>query len=134
MKIDSKFVRFDSNYRVESNFSDAGFVQNSFDLKICDLIQKVKNNSKNLIKINSKFVWFRFDSTSNTSLIWQIILYFFIEVKLIQFKFHCYFESISKFCFQMPIKIGTTEYEFVNWNYLQKANNSKWTNEVNFTP
>ena len=32
MKINSKFVRFDSNYRVESNFSDAGYVQNSFDL------------------------------------------------------------------------------------------------------
>ena len=31
MKIDSKFVRFDSNYRVESNFSDAGFVRNLFD-------------------------------------------------------------------------------------------------------
>ena len=26
MKINSKFVRFDSNYRVKSNFSDPGFV------------------------------------------------------------------------------------------------------------
>ena len=38
MKINSKFVRFDSNYRVESNFSDAGFVRNLFDSKIYDLI------------------------------------------------------------------------------------------------
>ena len=37
MKNDSKFVRLDSNYRVELNFSDAGFVQNSFDWKIYDL-------------------------------------------------------------------------------------------------
>ena len=64
MKIDSKFVRFDSNYMVESNFSDAGFVQNLFDSIwkfMIRLIQKVKNNSKNSIKINSKFV--RFNST-----------------------------------------------------------------------
>ena len=64
MKIDSKLVRFDSNYRVESNFSDAGFVRNSFDSIrkfMIRLIRKVKNNSKNLIKINFKFV--RFDST-----------------------------------------------------------------------
>ena len=31
MKINLKFVRFDSNYKVESNFSDAGFLGNSFD-------------------------------------------------------------------------------------------------------
>ena len=64
MKINSKFIRFDSNYRVESNFSDAGFVQNSFNSireSMIRLIRKVKNNSKNSIKINSKFV--RFDST-----------------------------------------------------------------------
>ena len=57
-------IRFDSNYRVESNFSDAGFVRNSFDSIrkfMIRLIRKVKNNSKNSIKINSKFV--RFDST-----------------------------------------------------------------------
>ena len=55
-------IRFDSNYRVESNFSDARFVRNSFDSIIYDSIDsKVKNNSKNSIKINSKFV--RFDST-----------------------------------------------------------------------
>ena len=37
MKINSKFVRFDSNYGVKSNFSDAGFVPNSFDSiqKLC---------------------------------------------------------------------------------------------------
>ena len=64
MKINSKFIRIDSNYRVESNFSDAGFVRNSFDSirkSMIRLIRKVKNNSKNSIKINSKFV--RFDST-----------------------------------------------------------------------
>ena len=32
IRINSKFIRFDSNYRVESNFSDAGLVRNSFDL------------------------------------------------------------------------------------------------------
>ena len=48
MQINSKFVRFDSNYRVESNFSDAKFVQNSYDSIwfMIWLIQKVKNNSK----------------------------------------------------------------------------------------
>ena len=49
---------------MESNFSDAGFVRNSFDSIrkfMIRLIRKVKNNSKNSIKINSKFV--RFDST-----------------------------------------------------------------------
>ena len=56
MNINSKFVRFDSNYRVESHFSDARFVRNSIWL-----IQKVKNNSKNSIKIDSKFI--RFDLT-----------------------------------------------------------------------
>ena len=60
IKINSKFVRFDSNYRVESNFSDARFVR--YDSKIYDSIDsKVKNNSKISIKINSKFV--RLDST-----------------------------------------------------------------------
>ena len=61
MKINSKFVRFDSNYRVESNFSDAGFVRNSFDSIrkfMIRAIRKVKNDSKNWIKINSKFVPF----------------------------------------------------------------------------
>ena len=58
---------FDSTPTVgwSQTFSDAGFVQNSFDsirkFIIC-LIRKEKNNSKNSIKINSKFV--RFDSTS----------------------------------------------------------------------
>ena len=56
-KINSKFVRFDSNYRVESNFSDAGFVR-KFMIR---LIRKGKRYSKNSMKINSKFV--RFDST-----------------------------------------------------------------------
>ena len=47
---------------MDSNFSDAGFVRNSFDSKIYDSIDsKVKNDLKNSIKINSKFV--RFDST-----------------------------------------------------------------------
>ena len=36
IKINSKFVRFDSNK--ESNFLDAGFVRNSFDSKIYDSI------------------------------------------------------------------------------------------------
>ena len=58
MKINSKFIRIDSNYRVESNFSDAGFVRNSFN-SIRKLIWKVKNNSNNSMKINLKFV--RFD-------------------------------------------------------------------------
>ena len=64
IRINSKFIRFDSNYRVESNFSDAGLVRNSFDSIrkfMIRLIRKVKNNSKNSIKINSKFV--RFDLT-----------------------------------------------------------------------
>ena len=59
IRINSKFIRFDSNYRVESNFSDAGLVRNSFDSIrkfMIRLIRKVKNNSKNLIKINLKFV------------------------------------------------------------------------------
>ena len=64
-KIFEKFdERFDSNYRVESIFSDAGFVRNSFDSIrkfMIRLIRKVKNNSTNSIKINSKFV--RFDLT-----------------------------------------------------------------------
>ena len=63
MKISSKLVRFDAIYRVESNFSDAGFVRNSFHSIrkfMIRLIRKVKNNLKNSIKINSKFV--RFDS------------------------------------------------------------------------
>ena len=58
-----RLIQFDSNYRVESNFLDAGFVDNSFDLirkSMIRLIRKVKNNLKNSIKINSKFV--RFDS------------------------------------------------------------------------
>ena len=38
MEMNSKFVQFDSNFRVESNFSDAGFVRNSFDSKSYDLI------------------------------------------------------------------------------------------------
>ena len=47
MKINLKFVQFDSNYRVETNFSNAGFVQNSFNSKIYDSIDsKVKNNPK----------------------------------------------------------------------------------------
>ena len=62
MKINSKFVQFDSNYRVESNFSDAGFVRNSIGKFMIQLIQKVKNNLKNSIKINSKFI--RFDLAS----------------------------------------------------------------------
>ena len=59
MKINSKFVRFDSNYRVGSNFSDAGFVRNSFDSIrkfMIRFIRKVKINLKNSIKIDSKFV------------------------------------------------------------------------------
>ena len=62
MKINSKFVRFDSNYVVESNFSDAEFVRNSFDSIQKSMIRNVENNSKNSIKINSKFV--RIDSTT----------------------------------------------------------------------
>ena len=64
MKINLKFVRFDSIYKVESNFSDAEFVRNLFNSiqKMIRLIRKVKNNLKNSIKINSTFV--RFDSTS----------------------------------------------------------------------
>ena len=62
MKIKSKFIRFDSNYRVESNFSDAGFIRNSFDFKNDSIDSKGEKYFKNLIKINSKFV--RFDSTS----------------------------------------------------------------------
>ena len=40
MKIISKFVRFDSNYSLESNFSDGGFVSKfvGFDSKIYDSI------------------------------------------------------------------------------------------------
>ena len=36
MKINSEFVRFDSSYRVESSFLDAGF--DRFDSKIYDSI------------------------------------------------------------------------------------------------
>ena len=64
MKINSKFVRFDLTPTIGSNFSDAGFVLNSFDSNrkfMVRLIRKVKNDSKNSIKINSKFV--QFDST-----------------------------------------------------------------------
>ena len=49
MKISSKFIRFDSNYRLESNFSDAGFVRNSLDSIrkfMIRLIRNVENNSK----------------------------------------------------------------------------------------
>ena len=58
-------IWFDSNYRVESNFSDAGFVWNSFNSIrkfMTQLIWKVKNKSNNSMKIYLKFV--RFDSTS----------------------------------------------------------------------
>ena len=59
-------IRFDSNYRVEPNYSDAGFVRNSFDSIrkfLIGLIRKVKNNSKNSIKINSKLVRFYWTPT-----------------------------------------------------------------------
>ena len=65
MKINSKFVQFDSNYRAESNFSDAGFVQNLFNSKIYDLIDSkgeryFEKFDKNQFEIRS----IRFDSTS----------------------------------------------------------------------
>ena len=109
MKINSKFVRFDSNYRVKSNFLDAGFVRNLFDSIwkfIIRLIRKVKNNSKNLIKINSKFV--RFDSTPPLEKTWNYLkiaqcIYFFISSKeAIQQKIHWEWKSNYKMLLFFP--------------------------------
>ena len=62
MKIDLKFVRFDFKYRVESNFSDAGFVRFDSNRKfMIRLIRKVKI----IQKINQfKIRWIRLDSAS----------------------------------------------------------------------
>ena len=68
MKINSKFFQFDSTPTIRdkggTKFSEIGirtiFVQ--FHLKICILIDSIdEKNSKNSMKINSKFV--QFDST-----------------------------------------------------------------------
>ena len=65
MKINSKFVRFDSNYGVKSNFSDAGFVRNSFDSKIYDSIDsKGEKVIRKIRKIKFEICSIRFDSTS----------------------------------------------------------------------
>ena len=66
MKINSKFVQFDSTpiIGVEPNFQKLEFVRNLFNSiwKFAFwLIRKAEKNSKNSMKINSKFV--RFDST-----------------------------------------------------------------------
>ena len=71
MKINSKFVRFDSNYRVESNFSDAGFAQNLFDSKIYDSIDsKGEKWFKKFDKNQFKIRLIRFASTSS----WNICM------------------------------------------------------------
>ena len=87
MKINSKFVQFDSNYRVEQNFSDAEFVRNSFYsiLKLMIwLIRKGKKYSKNSMKINSKFVRFGSTPTIGWGQIFKMLDSF--EIRLIQFE------------------------------------------------
>ena len=62
-------IRFDSNYRVESNFSDAGFVRNSFDsirkfaIRLIRGLKITEKFDKNQFEIPS----IRFDSTSNVA-------------------------------------------------------------------
>ena len=81
MKTNWKFVRFDSNNRVEPNFQKLEFVRNSFDLiwklaiQLIRKVKKFKKIDKNQFEISSirhhpyiEFTDFNFEYESNSEI------------------------------------------------------------------